>query len=180
MAPTPTHPADRFWPKVRKGAPDECWEWQGARQQTGYGYLQGGALYGKRWAIAHRLSWEIEHGVPVPEGKCVCHHCDNPPCVNPAHLYVGTKADNARDRASRGRGRENRQHGAANANYGKGLPGEANGNAKLTEADVRQIIKALKQLPRRSTAAIGRDFGVSQQTVSNIARRKSWAHLWAD
>lgn len=164
MPPSPTHPADRFWPKVRKGARDECWEWQGARQPTGYGYLVGGPMYGgKRWVLAHRLSWEIEHGVPVPEGRYVCHRCDNPPCVNPAHLYVGTKRDNARDRSSRGRGRENRQNGSANA------------NAKLTEADVSRIIEELKRLPRRSQADIAREFGISQPQISRIMRGVSWA-----
>ena len=95
---------------------------------------------------ASRLSWEIAHGMPVPDGRKVLHHCDNPPCVYPAHLYVGTNANNARDRGERRRGREHWQQG------------EANLNAKLTKAQVREIIAALQVLPRRSQADIAREF----------------------
>ena len=169
MPPQPTHPADRFWDKVDIRGPGECWEWIGARHSlpSNYGFMHGGPLYSHRWAMAHRLSWEIHHG-PIPDGLAVLHHCDNPPCVNPAHLYIGTSADNARDRGERERGKEHRQYG------------EANDNAKLTEVDVKAIIDELRKLPRRSQAAIGADFGVGQAHVSRIMRRESWAHLWDD
>lgn len=134
----------------------------------GYGFLHGGPLHhtGARWVKAHRIAWEVEHGEPIPDGEFILHHCDNPPCCNPAHLYLGSKRDNARDRTGRGRGKENRQRG------------ENNDNAKLSEADVRAIIVELQKIPRRSQATIAAQFGVQQQQVSRIMHRKSWAHLW--
>jgi hypothetical protein len=96
----------RFWAKVAKG--DGCWEWTGCRHhQWRYGHFR---KEGKN-VQAHRFSWELAHGRPVPDGMMVCHSCDNPPCVNPAHLFLGTAKDNVRDMLSKGRGRS----GARNA-----------------------------------------------------------------
>jgi hypothetical protein len=91
---------ERFWPKVDKRGPDECWPWKSCRRPNGYGSISvpGGATLS-----AHRLSWELANGRPVPEGLVVMHACDNPGCVNPAHLSVGTFSDNARDSAAKGR-----------------------------------------------------------------------------
>ena len=159
---------DRFWSKVSKGDPEECWLWTGAVYVQGYGKLFIGrnAAGSSLFVRAHRLSWEIEHGVPVPQGQSVLHSCDTPRCVNPAHLRPGAIRENNRDRAERRRGKEHRQ------------VGEANDNAKITEAQVRQIIAELQRLPRRSQAAIAADFGIKQPQVSRIMLRQSWAHLW--
>jgi hypothetical protein len=159
------HPSERFWGKVQVGSAIECWEWRGARYRNGYGFLFAGPLYPTRarFVKAHRLSWEIANG-EVPEGLCVLHHCDNPSCVNPAHLYVGTRRDNARDRAVRKRGKEQRQRG------------EQNDNSKLVEADVREIIAALER--GETQISVAAQFGIKQPQVSRIARRVSWAHLW--
>lgn len=161
--PHPKHPSERFWSKVRKLGPDECWEWVGARHPEGYGYLYAGPLYENRvrWVKSHRLSWEIHNG-QIPDGLSVLHHCDNPPCVNPSHLYVGTQAQNVHDRTVRNRGRNQ--------------DGSVNSNAKLTEADVVAIIAMLKT--GRSQAAVAEMFGVKQPQISRIARRESWRHLW--
>jgi len=90
---------DRFWSKVQKT--ENCWLWMGARTKLGYGQ-RGGRKTGRRYT--HRLSWEMRFG-PIPEGLCVLHHCDNPPCVNPDHLFLGTKKDNTQDMIAKGRGR---------------------------------------------------------------------------
>lgn len=149
----------RFWPKVER-SDDGCWRWIGATDAYGYGYIQskrvGQVPRVKNWK-AHRVSWEIAHERLVPVGMFVLHHCDNPPCVNPAHLYVGTKRDNARDRARRGRGRESRQFG------------EANPKAKLTDADVLAIRSAYDDGATQD--ALAAQYGVAQPHISRIVRR---------
>lgn len=88
---------DRFWVKVRKS--DGCWEWTAASKQGGYGKI----AVGRRLMLAHRVSWELANG-PIPDGLLVCHTCDNPPCVRPDHLFLGTQTDNMRDAVRKNRG----------------------------------------------------------------------------
>ena len=89
---------DRFWEKVDRRGFDECWLWKGGKTKTGY----GGFWTGERQDMAHRVSYELHYG-PIPEGHYVCHHCDNPPCCNPYHLFEGTPTDNVQDMISKGR-----------------------------------------------------------------------------
>lgn len=90
---------------MEKGRPDECWPWTGGKQGKGYGqfFLPGGKPIG-----AHRYSWMLANGQEIPAGMHVLHSCDNPPCVNPAHLRVGWPRDNSRDAIERGRNLGNR------------------------------------------------------------------------
>lgn len=139
---------ERFRSKVAVGPPGECWEWQAARGPKGYGrYNTGGSV-----KVASRMAWELTFG-PIPAGLLVCHRCDNPPCVNPAHLFLGTHADNSLDMVAKGRSPR--------------APGERSGKAKLTEDQVRAIRAAYAAgEPTRSIA--GR-FGTTHRYVRHVA-----------
>lgn len=157
----------RFWIKVKKGAAAECWPWIGARQATGYGFMFASGSP-RRWLLAHRFSYELASGASIPEvivgsdgvaGKTqVCHTCDNPPCVNPAHLWLGTLRDNQRDKTHKGRNADNR--------------GPRNPRAKLTESDVAEI-RALRGEGLTQQAIAGR-YGVAQATISKILIGQRW------
>jgi hypothetical protein len=90
---------ERFWGRVNKAEPNDCWSWRGAKDGMGYGTLGGDNTE----TPAHRVSWMIHFG-EIPKGMCVLHRCDNPSCVNPNHLFLGTRLDNARDRDAKERG----------------------------------------------------------------------------
>lgn len=141
--------------------PSGCWEIRRSRNDAGYGNF---TLNGKQMT-AHRASYEIYVG-PVPPGRVVCHTCDNPPCVNPAHLFAGTQRENIADARSKGRlrgGAKGPQHGALN-----------NG-AKITEEQARAVLDLHRQGWRQ--VKIAEATGVQRQNVWAIVHGKSWGHL---
>lgn len=100
---TPEQTIARFWSKVdRSGGPDACWEWQAGRRPGGYGSFGVQIDEWRTMALAHRVAWELTNG-PIPDGLWVLHRCDNPPCCNPAHLFLGTPKDNTQDAVYKGR-----------------------------------------------------------------------------
>ena len=148
----------RFWDKVDKRGPDECWEWKAYRQNNRYGRIRRGKKTEKAIS-AHRLSWELHNG-PIPNGLFVLHHCDNPACVNPRHLFLGTQADNMADRDTKGR--------QAQQN------GEAGPRAKLTWEKVRKI----RSSPA-TQSALARQYGISPSEVSRIKSEDTWRSCYA-
>lgn len=153
---------ERFWPKVDIRGPNDCWEWTAARHSNGYGSIGLGARSSGK-GLAHRVAWTLIHD-SIPEGMCVCHHCDNPGCVNPSHLFLATQKDNLEDCRRKGR--------AASGSS----PGEKNPNAKLSAEQVETIRKryAKGDIYQRVLAS---EYGITQAQVSAIVTRKNWRHL---
>lgn len=144
---------ERIEANVRKDEATGCWLWQGALSADGYGSLRIGGAKER----VHRAAYRHFKGDIAPD-LCVCHRCDNPACVNPDHLFLGTPKDNALDRAAKGRGGN--------------LRGGCNGRAKLTEEQVRAI-----RTSAETGAAIARRLGVSKVLVCRIRRGEAWTHL---
>lgn len=149
---------EHFWSQVNKNAANGCWEWTG-KSRTGYGSFNLIGLTGtRRHTFAHRYTYEKTFGT-IPAGMFVCHKCDNPPCCNPDHLFLGTLQDNKRDEV------EKKRH----------AHGVKNGNAKLTEADVLKI----RELHREgwSLPELARKFSVRNTTIHWVVSRGTWKHI---
>jgi HNH endonuclease len=153
--------AERFWAKVRT-EPGPCWEWQAKLRGAGYGSLRLKSEAGSAMARAHRISYVLHHG-EIPESMVVRHTCDNPSCVNPSHLLLGTQADNVADRVRRGRSYD--------------LRGENNHSSKLNAEAVRQILALLASPNPPKQKDIAAQFGVSCETICAIKKRRNWAHV---
>lgn len=149
---------DRFDQYHQRDPVTGCWQWQMSTNHNGYGRFKVGAGVER----AHRVSYHIHKG-PIPEGMIVCHACDNPGCVNPDHLWLGSNADNSADMLRKGRHRTAPQ------------AGEMNNRATLTEAQAREVISLIAA--GLSNKAIATRYGVTHSSVSNIRRGKTWTRL---
>lgn len=148
----------RFSEKFIKGSEDDCWNWAGAKKRKGYGAMK---LSGDS-VSAHRIAYFLSEGA-IPEGLYVCHRCDNPACVNPSHLFLGTPLQNTQDMHSKGRQRY------------VGQKGRRNPRAELSEKQVKKIIGLIAK--GHTNKAIAQRFGVSHSTVSLIRLGKSWSEI---
>ena len=148
---------ERFWEKVSVRGEDQCWEWVGTKAGGRYGSMR---VDGKMRS-AHLISWELHNG-QVIGGLCVCHKCDNPSCVNPSHLFLGTHRDNMKDMVKKGR-------------VGC-VKGENHGCSKLTIQQVLEIRSKYvtgKYLQRQLAV----EYGVDRTTISSVVNRKIWRHI---
>lgn len=150
---------DRFFSKVDTSG--DCWNWIGNRNPQGYGRIN----ISKKLLLAHRVSYEYAFGA-IAEGLMICHHCDNPSCVRPEHLFAGTLADNMRDMVEKGR-----SHGALPL-----LQGEGHSQAKLTAEQVR-IIRTRHAEDLVPLVTLSSEFKVSVEQISRIVRGQVWKHL---
>lgn len=157
----------RFWSKVEIKPDNECWIWRGKLDKSGYGEFYFPYREGKH-TRAHQVSWIIHFGL-FEDKMSVCHICDNPSCVNPNHLFVGTQADNNADRDRKGRRRSRFLYGKDHPQHGTNSKFH-----KLSENDVRKIRELRGKQTLRETAEM---FGVSHGLISNIYQGRKWSWL---
>jgi len=149
---------ERFSTKYNKVA-SGCWEWTGGLNPDGYGYMR---VDGKMVGV-HRLSYSMYNSEGIPSGLCVMHKCDNPSCVNPDHLSLGTHKDNMDDRGAKGR------------SSGGSLPGEQAHNSILTDIGVRVIRRCVEYGMKQTVLA--RMLGVKKATINDAILRRTWRHV---
>lgn len=157
----------RFWSKTQKT--ETCWLWIAATDRKGYGYFSVGPKRSEDGSIrntmraSHRVAYEIANG-PIPDALWVLHKCDNPRCVNPGHLFLGTSQDNVTDMDQKGRRVSNPMRGSRHA------------NAILDEASVKEIVRRHRERGE-TQAGLAAEYGVSISTVNHIFTGRLWAHL---
>ena len=157
----------RFWNKVDIKGPNDCWEWLRAKSR-GYGNF----WFKDKTYSAHRFVLYLVNGVHPPDDMFVCHHCDNPGCVNPNHLYIGTRSDNGKDMVERGQFVDN-------------LPFAWVKNRRFSDNEVVELRKILvfikgqrgRGKKNNSLRAVARGYKCSLETILNIRDRKSYAHV---
>lgn len=144
-----------FDERLKENAATGCLEWQAGRDAYGYGRL----FFNGRQERSHRVAWIRAHGA-IPAGMHVCHRCDNPPCCNPDHLFLGSNTDNRRDSVRKGRAPR----------------GELQGNSKLTRGDIERV-RDIARVGNRSQREIASYFDMSQKHVSRVIRGDAWRHV---
>jgi hypothetical protein len=155
--------AQRFWEKVH--CTKTCWIWTGHQLPKGYGKISIGGDHGQM-LLAHRVSWELHNG-PITDGLFVCHRCNNPSCVRPDHLYLGTNSENIRDAIRDG------------IVVGGSSLGEKNGSARLTPGQVVDI-RRMRNSEGLSLRELAVEYGVSVSAIHRAATGRTWAHLPPD
>jgi hypothetical protein len=166
----------KFWELVAIRSDGECWEWQGRLNWSGYGILCMGKRCNPTFheERAHRFCYRIHNALSkVPKGLHVCHRCDNPKCVNPKHLFLGTDLDNMRDKCRKGRQPKGEEYAKRLREW---IPrGSRRSNAKLTETDIRTICEMRER--GMFYKDIAKHFGVHKQTVCSAALGRTWKHI---
>jgi predicted XRE-type DNA-binding protein len=153
-------PIEKFWSKVEKGETGECWNWKAGLSSKGYGGIKI-KYHGITWNYAHKLSFYLAFGVNAAQyGLVIRHKCDNPKCVNPDHLLMGTKKENTADMLERKRN----------------AFGEKSGTAKLSNSQVKEI-KNLIEKVGISNFQIAEKFKVDRTTISKIRNKKTWTSI---
>ena len=157
----------RFLAKIKKNENSGCWEWIGAKNDSGYGIISFGKRKNCKRILSHRLSYEMYRG-NISENMCVCHSCDNRICVNPNHLWLGTKKQNSQDMIAKGRGK---YPGPKNP-----TKGELSGKSKLTEKQVNEIRNKYK-MGLSNGVQLSKEYKVRHSTIYEILNNKRWKHL---
>lgn len=158
-----------FWAKVEKS--DSCWNWIAGKTKQGYGKIQVGRV----WFLASRFSYMLHNGLLPKDKPFVLHSCDNPSCVNPAHLWAGTQLDNINDMVSKGRAATGIRSGA-HTHPEKWKRGEENSSSKLTSSQVIEMRKRRDE-GNATIMALCKDYGVCKRTVALILKREKWKHV---
>jgi len=155
----------RFWSRVERTGWDRCWKWHGHKNPKGYGKFSAHLQLGDD--CAHRISYMLQYG-NIPIGAHILHHCDNPECTNPTHLYAGTPFDNMRDKVLRGRVSR--------------LLGTEHPNAKLSDEKVAEIRRRYsggsgRPYKPNNQVSLAKEFGVSVTVINKVLHGKSWTHV---
>jgi len=179
---------EEFWRLATKGGPDDCWVWTGPTDEAGYGRI----MWRRKTTRCHRIAYELANNVTLPpvgpksskDSTYVLHRCDNPPCINPAHLFLGTPKANSLDAAAKGRTTSGKRSGryteprVLDSNWTppeSGFFGSLHHKAKLTEADI-PIIRARRDAGEL-LSVLAAEYGVGASTIHGIGKRLSWRHV---